>query len=94
MPTNHPTVTGADPLFLAAQVRVHLWWSDLQQRVTTRARELASGRDERGDVYSSTIMIAIAVMIAITVGGILLYKFQTKANSIDTNTPTGATPVP
>lgn len=94
MLTNHPTATGADPLFLAAQVRAHLWWSDLQQRMATRVRELASGRDERGDVYSSTIMIAIAVMIAITVGGILLYKFQTKANSIDTNTPTGLSPAP
>ena len=91
MPSNHPS---ADPLLLAAQVRAHLWLTDLQERVTTRAREVASARDERGDVYSSTIMVAIAVMIAITVGGILLYKFQTKANSIDTNTPTGATPAP
>lgn len=91
MLTDRPT---PDPLLLAAQVRAHLWASELQQRITTRAREVASSRDERGDVYSSTIMVAIAVMIAITVGGILLYKFQTKANSIDTNTPSGATPAP
>lgn len=74
--------TGADP-FLAAQVRAQLWWWD------TRARVSEQLRDERGDVYSNTIMIAIAVVIAITIGGILLYKFQTKAESIDTNTPTG-----
>ena len=87
-----PTRTNALPgwnLFLAAQVRTQLWWSD------TRARLARRIRDERGDVYSNTIMIAIAVVIAITIGGILLYKFQTKAESIDTNTPTGgATPGP
>ena len=71
----------ADPL-LASQVRVQLWWWDARVRMAERAR------DERGDVYSNTIMIAIGVVIAITVGGILLYKFQTKAESIDTNTPT------
>jgi hypothetical protein len=81
---------GADH-FLAAQVRAQLWWWDLRARAAERLR------DERGDVYSNTIMIAIAVVIAITVGGILLYKFQTKAESIDTNTPTpggGVTPAP
>ena len=74
-------------LVLAAQVRAQLWWWDTRAGVTERLR------DERGDVYSNTIMIAIAVVIAITVGGILLVKFQGKAESIDTNTPTvGATP--
>lgn len=82
------TTAGADP-FLAAQVRAQLWWWDTRTRVGDRLR------DERGDVYSNTIMIAIAVVIAITVGGILLAKFTSKANSIDTNTPTGgATPGP
>lgn len=78
---------GADP-FLAAQVRAQLWWWDTRERIATRAR------DERGDVYSNTIMIAIAVVIAITVGGILLYKFTQKAEGIDTNTPTGGASVP
>ncbi|MBW3643807.1 MAG: hypothetical protein KY447_12930 [Actinobacteria bacterium] len=76
---------GADRL-LAAQVRAQLWWWEARARLAER------GRDERGDVYSSTIMVAVGVVIAITVGGILLYKFQTKANSIDTNTPTGPLP--
>ena len=80
------TPTGADPV-LAAQVRAQLWWWHTRARVAERVR------DERGDVYSNTIMIAIAVVIAITVGGILLAKFTNKANGIDTNTPTvGTTP--
>lgn len=78
---------GADPI-LAAQVRAQLWWWDARSRAVERLR------DERGDVYSNTIMIAIAVVIAITVGGILLYKFQTKAENIDTNTPTGGAATP
>ena len=82
------TTQTAGPV-LAAQVRTQLWWWDIRTRTADKLRE------ERGDVYSNTIMIAIAVVIAITVGGILLYKFQTKAEGIDTNTPTGgATPAP
>lgn len=68
---------------LAAQVRVQMWWWHFRRQLLARAR------DERGDVYSNTIMIAIAVVIAITVGGILLVKFQTKAENINTDTPTG-----
>ena len=81
--------TGPDP-YLAAQVKAQVWWWDARSRAARRLR------DERGDVYSTTIMIAIAVVIAITVGGILLAKFTSKANNIDTNTPTGgaATPGP
>ena len=82
MAAHRLTPTGADPV-LAAQVRAQLWWWETRARVAERVR------DERGDVYSNTIMIAIAVVIAITIGGILLYTFQTKAESIDTNTPTG-----
>ena len=85
MTTPHPD---PNPV-LAAQVRAQLWWWDTRSGVGERLR------DERGDVYSNTIMIAIAVVIAITVGGILLVKFQGKAESIDTNTPSvGATPAP
>lgn len=68
---------------LATEVRVQMWWWRLRRQLAARAR------DERGDVYSNTIMIAIAVVIAITVGGILLVKFQTKAENINTDTPTG-----
>ena len=75
-------------MLLSAQVQAINWFADVRRRLVEAAR------DERGDAYTSTIMIAIGVVIAITVGGILLYKFQTKANSIDTNTPTGATPSP
>ena len=69
---------------LAAQVRAQVWLWDARSRVAEKLRE------ERGDVYSNTIMIAIAVVIAITVGGILLAKFTDKAESIDTDTPAGA----
>ena len=69
---------------LAAQVRTQLWWWDVRTRAADKLRE------ERGDVYSNTIMIAIAVVIAITVGGILLAKFTDKAENIDTDTPAGA----
>ena len=76
-------------MLLTAQVHALVWYVDLRQRVRERAR------DERGDAYTSTIMIAIGVVIAITVGGILLAKFTGKANDIDVNTPTGgATPAP
>ena len=68
-------------MLLNAQVHVMLWYAAARNRL----KELA--RDERGDAYTSTIMIAIGVVIAITVGGILLYKFQTKAEGIDTDTP-------
>jgi hypothetical protein len=68
-------------MLLNAQVHVMLWYAAARDRL----KELA--RDERGDAYTSTIMIAIGVVIAITVGGILLFKFQTKAEGIDTDTP-------
>ena len=68
-------------MLLNAQVHVMLWYTAARDRL----RELA--RDERGDAYTSTIMIAIGVVIAITVGGILLFKFQTTAEGIDTDTP-------
>lgn len=87
MTTRLLPITTTDPI-LAAQVRAQLWWWDARTRAADRLR------DERGDVYSNTIMIAVAVVIAITVGGILLYKFQTKAESIDTNTPTGGATSP
>ena len=68
-------------MLLTAQVHAYLWYLDVRRRLTEMAR------DERGDAYTSTIMIAIGVVIAITVGGILLVKFTDKANSIDTDTP-------
>ena len=83
------SLTNINDGVLATQVRVRLWMSDVAERVAERLEP-----DERGDVYSNTIMIALSVFIAITVGGILLYKFTTKANSIDTNTPSGAIPAP
>lgn len=43
--------------------------------------------DDRGDAYTGTIMIAIGVIIAISVGGILLAKFTQKADDIDVSTP-------
>ena len=74
-------------MLLSAQVHIINWYGAVRRRLSEMAR------DERGDVYTSTIMIAIGVVIAITVGGILLVKFTNKANSIDTNTPV-TTPAP
>ncbi len=51
---------------LNAQVHFMLWYAAARDRL----KELA--RDERVDSYTSTIMIAIGVVIAFTVGGILL----------------------
>jgi hypothetical protein len=73
-------------MLLSTQVHLYLWYLDARRRVNEIAR------DERGDAYTSTIMIAIGVVIAITVGGILLAKFTGKANSIDTNTPVAPGP--
>lgn len=67
-------------MLLTAQIHAYLWLVDARQRRRVE-------RDERGDAYTSTIMIAIGVIIAIGVGGILLVKFTDKANSIDTDTP-------
>lgn len=71
---------------LGAQVRAQLWWGDVRARVWER------GRDEAGDAYTGTVWVAIGIAIAIVVGGILYQKFQTKAEGIDTNTPTGPLP--
>ena len=71
-------------MILQTEVAVLTWWW------STRDALVAKAREERGDAYSQTIMIAIGVTIAIIVGGILLVKFQGKAEDIDTNTPTGA----
>lgn len=71
-------------MILSTQVAVQTWWWAARNALLEKARE------ERGDAYSQTIMIAIGVTIAIIVGGILLVKFQGKAEDIDTNTPTGA----
>lgn len=81
--SNVQVARGPDP-WLASQVRAQVWLWDARTRAVEKLRE------ERGDVYSNTIMIAIAVVIAITVGGILLTKFTDKAESIDTDTPAGA----
>lgn len=83
----HPLTTGA-PALLELQVRVLTsWW-------TARDRVAARMRDDRGDAYSGTIWTAIGVVAAIVIGGILMAKFQGKAEDIDTNTPTGQLPAP
>jgi flagellar basal body-associated protein FliL len=67
---------------LKLQVEILTAWWGLRRRLAQ-----VDLRSERGDVYSSTIMIAVAVTIALAVGGVLLFKFVSKAESIDTNTP-------
>jgi cell division protein FtsX len=74
---------------LHAEVWLITTWMGVRQRL----RDHDWG-DERGDAYSTTIMVALAVTIAIAVGTILLIKFTQKANSIDTNTPTPSSVVP
>jgi hypothetical protein len=73
-------------MLLSAQVNVLGWYLAVRRRLGEMAR------DERGDAYTSTIMIAIGVVIAITVGGILLVKFTGKAEGIDTDTPVAPAP--
>jgi hypothetical protein len=73
-------------MLLSAQVHAMTWFADVRQRLA------AAARDERGDAYTSTIMIAIGVVIAIAVGGILMVKFTGKAESIDTDTPVAPAP--
>jgi hypothetical protein len=73
-------------MLLSAQVHMLLWYAAVRRRLSEMAH------DDRGDAYTSTIMIAIGVVIAITVGGILLTKFSHKANSIDTDTPVTSVP--
>jgi len=73
-------------MLLSAQVHVLMWYWDARRRLNDLAR------DERGDAYTSTIMIAIGVVIAIAVGGILLAKFTGKAEGIDTDTPVAPAP--
>lgn len=74
-------------MLLKPQVHTQtLWWA-LRRHI----RE-TPWRSERGDVYTSSVMIAIGVVIAVTVGGILLAKFTGKAESIDTDTPVAPAP--
>ncbi|MGI8684932.1 MAG: hypothetical protein ACR2MO_07580 [Acidimicrobiales bacterium] len=80
------TLTTPDRL-LRTQVRAQLWCIHARDRLGARMR-----RDERGDVYSTVIAVAVSVVIAITVGGILFAKFTGKANSIDTDTPVVSIP--
>ena len=80
------TLTSPD-LLLRTQVWAQVWCIDARARLGARTR-----RDERGDVYSTVIAVAVSVVIAITVGGILFAKFTNKANSIDTDTPVVSVP--
>lgn len=73
-------------MLLSPQVHAMTLVADLRRRL------IAAARDERGDAYTSTIMIAIGVVIAITVGAILMAKFTGKAESIDTDTPVAPAP--
>lgn len=83
---SYSATSPADAL-LRTQVRAQTWCISARDSLGSRVR-----RDERGDAYSTVIMVAIAVVIAITVGAILLAKFTDKANSIDTNTPAVSVP--
>ena len=73
-------------MLLSTQVHVMTLVADFRRRL------IAAARDERGDAYTSTIMIAIGVVIAITVGAILMTKFTGKAEGIATDTPVAPAP--
>lgn len=69
-------------MLLATEIRaLTLWWA-------ARDTLVDRVRDERGDTYSGVLWVAVGVVIAVTVGGILYGVFVNKANSIDVNTPT------
>jgi hypothetical protein len=67
---------------LKTQVMVWMTVTTAAQRL----RERTAGRvhGDRGEVSSTTILIAIFCAIALAVGGILYTKFVGKANSIQT----------
>ncbi|MDP9333704.1 MAG: hypothetical protein M3Q30_10395 [Actinomycetota bacterium] len=62
------------------QVRAWLAWS-----ATTGALRARASRDERGEISSTVIIIAILCALAISAGAIIVAKVTAKANS----TPTG-----
>jgi hypothetical protein len=69
-------------MLLATEIRMlTLWW-------VARDSLIDRARNERGDTYSGVLWVAVGVVIAVTVGGILYGVFVNKANSIDVNTPT------
>lgn len=72
----------AEPARRRPQRRPGPWTS-----IATALRRRMARRDERGDAYSTVIMVAIGVVLSVAVGGILIDKFTDKANSIDTDTP-------
>lgn len=78
-------------MLLPSQVALLALWAQARSGWRRRMDDGAL-RGDRGDVYTTTIMVALGVALAVVVGTILFTKFQVKAESIDTETPTGAVP--
>ena len=66
-----------------AEVQIRAWivWASVRDAVRGRA-----ARDQRGEISSTVIIIAILCALAISAGAIIVAKVTDKANS----TPTGA----
>lgn len=59
--------------------RAHIAW------ILTRYRAIERTRDDRGEVTSQVILVAIFVALAIAVGAIIVTKVTDRANSIPTS---------
>ena len=67
-------------MLLRLMVAVSVAALALRDGLTSRARL----GDERGEVTSTTIMIAVLATLALAVGAIIVAKVTSKANSIPT----------
>jgi hypothetical protein len=68
---------------LHPQIRMLALFLDVRDVLVSRAR--SAWDDERGEITSTTITIAILAALALAVGAIIVAKVTAKANSIPTN---------
>ena len=80
MPTQ---LNQAKHVLMMTAVITSLWMASATTAVanTTRSHQ-ARLKGDRGEVSSTTIMIAVLVLLAVAVGGIITTKITAKANSI------------
>jgi hypothetical protein len=68
---------------LHTQIRLITLYLDTRTALIDRGRH--GWRDERGEITSTTITIAILAALALAVGAIIVAKVTAKANSIPTD---------
>jgi len=68
-------------MLLCSQVHVLILVAAARDALT----RAVGGRDERGEITSTTIIIAVMATLALAVGAIIVVKVTDKANSIPTN---------